>query len=124
MPLAQLPEPFDHPDWIFELKLARTRAVLALVYDGFRALAYFSDGEVRLVSREGKRLQIFPGSFCESMAAFLKILEPACFDGEVVFLDDSGKPQFYDLMRRRTPQYFGAFDIVLLDGKDLRGGFR
>jgi len=28
MPLAQLREPFDHPDWLFAVK-----------YDGFRALA-------------------------------------------------------------------------------------
>jgi len=29
MPLARLAEPFDHPEWLFELK-----------YDGFRALAH------------------------------------------------------------------------------------
>jgi len=31
---------FDHPDWLFELK-----------HDGFRAVAYISDGECKLVSR-------------------------------------------------------------------------
>jgi bifunctional non-homologous end joining protein LigD len=42
MPLARLPEPFDHTDWIYELK-----------YDGFRALAYIEDGRARLMSRNG-----------------------------------------------------------------------
>jgi hypothetical protein len=40
MPLVRLPEPFDSPDWIFEIK-----------YDGFRALAYLEHGACRLVSR-------------------------------------------------------------------------
>ncbi|HWR34250.1 MAG TPA: hypothetical protein VN622_00080, partial [Clostridia bacterium] len=35
--LPDLPEPFDHPAWIYELK-----------YDGFRALAYIEDGRARL----------------------------------------------------------------------------
>jgi bifunctional non-homologous end joining protein LigD len=29
-------------------------------------------------------------------------------------------PRFYDLMRRRSPHYFYAFDLVWLDGRDLR----
>jgi ATP-dependent DNA ligase len=29
MPLVSMPEPFDHPEWLFELK-----------HDGFRALAH------------------------------------------------------------------------------------
>ena len=44
MPLASLYGPFDHPDWIFELK-----------YDGFRALAYIDSGQCRL-SRDGEPL--------------------------------------------------------------------
>ena len=40
MRLVRRPRPFDHPDWIFELKL-----------DGFRALAHFENGKGELVSR-------------------------------------------------------------------------
>jgi len=36
MPLAVLREPFDHPEWIFELK-----------YDGFRSLAFVKHGTCR-----------------------------------------------------------------------------
>lgn len=42
MPLVRIPEPFDHPDWLFELK-----------HDGFRALAYVEGHQCRLVSRNG-----------------------------------------------------------------------
>jgi hypothetical protein len=41
MPLAQLPEAFNHDDWIFEIK-----------YDGWRALASAENGRARLVSRK------------------------------------------------------------------------
>jgi ATP-dependent DNA ligase len=41
-------------------------------------------------------------------------------DGEVVKLDENGRPQFYDLMRRRGPFAFVAFDVLVLNGKDVR----
>jgi ATP-dependent DNA ligase len=42
MPLSRRPLPFDHPEWIFELK-----------YDGFRALAVIQNGLTQLISRNG-----------------------------------------------------------------------
>jgi bifunctional non-homologous end joining protein LigD len=42
MRLLRLPEPFDHPDFVFEPKL-----------DGFRAVAHIEDGRCTLVSRNG-----------------------------------------------------------------------
>ena len=42
-------------------------------------------------------------------------------DGEIVYLGKDGCPRFYDLMRRRAPQYFYAFDLLWKDGQDLRG---
>ena len=41
-------------------------------------------------------------------------------DGEIVCLDADGRPQFYDLLRRRGEQVFYAFDLLWLDGEDLR----
>ena len=41
-------------------------------------------------------------------------------DGEIVCLDAAGKPQFYDLMLRRGEPVFYAFDVLWLDGEDLR----
>jgi bifunctional non-homologous end joining protein LigD len=108
MPLARLPQPFDHDGWLFELK-----------YDGFRALAHLEAGTVHLVSRKQNRFKSFPG-LCSTMAACLQA-ESAVLDGEIVYLGSDGRPVFYDLMRRRTPQHFCAFDILWLDGNDLRG---
>jgi ATP-dependent DNA ligase len=42
MPLGRIPEPFDHDEWIYELKL-----------DGFRALAFIEGHHCRLASRGG-----------------------------------------------------------------------
>jgi len=44
----------------------------------------------------------------------------AILDGEIVKLDADGRPQFYDLMRRRGPFALVAFDVLVLNGKDVR----
>jgi bifunctional non-homologous end joining protein LigD len=44
----------------------------------------------------------------------------AVLDGEIVYLDRDGRPEFTSLMRRRSPPHFYAFDILWLDGRDLR----
>jgi bifunctional non-homologous end joining protein LigD len=108
MPLARLRAPFDHPDWIFEPKL-----------DGFRAVAYVEHGTARLVSRNGNTFKSFP-TLTTAIGAALP-LRDAIVDGEIVYLGLDGAPLFYDLMRRRTPQHFYAFDLLYLDGRDLRG---
>ena len=42
-------------------------------------------------------------------------------DGEIVCLGADGKSQFYNLLFRREWPYFMAFDLLWLDGADLRG---
>ena len=44
----------------------------------------------------------------------------AILDGEIVVLGGDGKPQFYDLLRRKGEPYFAAFDLLWLDGTDFR----
>jgi bifunctional non-homologous end joining protein LigD len=107
MPLARLAVPFDDPEWVCELK-----------YDGFRALAAVEAGACSLISRKGNVYRSF-GTLCEQIAA--AIGHDAVLDGEIVNLDGAGRPQFYNLMRRRSPQQFVAFDLLWLDGQDLRG---
>ena len=53
------------------------------------------------------------------VSPFLRV-QNAIIDWEIVYLGASGKPQFYSLLRRRSPQHFVAFDSLWLDGKDLR----
>lgn len=103
--LIQLPAAFDHNDFIFELKM-----------DGFRALAYVDGGRARLISRKGNEYR----RFNDLVAAISKLGHEAVLDGEIVCLDDRGRPQFYDLLRRRGEPIFYAFDLLWLDGEDLR----
>jgi bifunctional non-homologous end joining protein LigD len=55
----------------------------------------------------------------DQVAAELKV-EAAILDGEVIAADETGRPQFYDLLRHtRRPSYV-AFDVLWLNGTDLR----
>ena len=120
--LASVTEkPFDNPDWVFEIK-----------WDGYRAVAFLEDGSVRLASRNHND---FTPRYPE-----LKVLadavqaKNAILDGEVVVLDETGRPSF-SLMQQRTgirahgrqaapnrelPILYYAFDLLYLDGYDLR----
>ncbi len=112
---------FDDPDWLFEIK-----------WDGYRAIAFIEDGGVRLVSRNQNDLT---AQFAElkSLPQFVKAGR-AILDGEIVALDDEGRPSF-SLMQQRTgfqpgkrrlprregvPVVYCAFDLLYLDGLDLR----
>jgi hypothetical protein len=107
VPLARLHAAFDHTDWVFEPKL-----------DGFRGLAYIAGGKGRLVSRHGNTFKSFP-ELTRSIPLALNVNE-AILDGEIVHVGPDGRPLFYDLMRRRSPQHFYAFDLLWLNGCDLR----
>jgi ATP-dependent DNA ligase len=58
-------------------------------------------------------------ALCATLATCIEA-ESAVLDGEIVYLGSDGRSEFYNLMRRRTPQHFYTFDILWLDGKDLR----
>jgi bifunctional non-homologous end joining protein LigD len=108
-PLVRIREPFDDPAYIYELKM-----------DGFRALAHVVGGETRLISRRGNAYKTF-SVLCSAISAELH--REAILDGEIVCLDAEGRPQFYELLRRRglnSPAVFYAFDLLGLDGQDLR----
>jgi bifunctional non-homologous end joining protein LigD len=100
-------EPFDDPNWLFDFK-----------YDGFRGLFYIDRGGPRFVSRNGNLLRRFD-ALCELVAAELDA-DDAILDGEVIAADETGRPQFYDLIRRTRPPAYVAFDILWLNGTDLR----
>jgi len=99
-------EPFSHPDWLFEIK-----------WDGFRAFARIDHGRCKLVSRKGNEFK----SFRSLTTSFTGLqAESAILDGEIVCVDESGKPQFYDLLLRRGEPRFVAFDLLWCEGQDLR----
>jgi bifunctional non-homologous end joining protein LigD len=122
--LAQIGKgaPPSSDDWIFEIK-----------WDGVRAITYIEDGRLRMVSRNGHSM--------ERQYPELSILphhvnaKTAILDGEIAALDSRGLPSFELLQRRITvadasaiatlarkdPCVFFAFDLLYLDGQDLRG---
>ena len=114
-------EAFDSPDWLFEIK-----------WDGYRAVAFIENGNVRLVSRNQNDLT---GRYPElkDLARLIKA-KNAILDGEVVAVDEEGKPSF-TLMQQRTgfrphgkraaanaevPVLYYAFDLLYADGEDWR----
>src|SRR5690242_4541189 len=60
------------------------------------------------------------GDLVACIAKELKV-KNAVLDGEIVALDGRGRPAFYDLMKRGCNPVFYAFDIIWLNGRDLRG---
>jgi len=95
----------------------RRRRFHLRVEDGWRALAYSDASETRLVSRKGNTYIIIRGP----------VRGDPCggatrdrLDGEIVRRDALGRPQFYELLRRRGEPVFYAFDVLWIDGKDLR----
>jgi len=107
MPLLKRAAPFDDPDWLFELKM-----------DGFRALAIVERGRAQLLSRNGHPFASF-SALAKSISDSLPNVR-AVIDGEICSLDRRGRPQFKNLMFRRNPPCFFAFDMLTCDGKDLR----
>ena len=109
-PIVLVPraDPFDDPEWIFEPK-----------YDGFRGLAYSSGTSCEIRSRRDIPLRRFEDLWSR-LSEVLRGRE-AILDGEIVALDRKGKPVFDNLIRRQGFIAFAAFDLLWLDGRDLRG---
>jgi len=105
--LGRAPAPFSHPDWLFEIK-----------WDGFRSLVRIEQGKCRLISRKGNEFKSFR-ALSESVLAELKV-RSAVLDGEIVCLNDDGKPEFRDLLFRRGEPRLVAFDLLFYNGQDLR----
>jgi bifunctional non-homologous end joining protein LigD len=98
---------FDDPEWMFEPK-----------YDGVRGLVYNSPAGFEIRSRRDFVFARF-GDLCERLAGILGSRE-AILDGEVVALNRQGKPVLRDLLRGAGYVAFAAFDLLWLDGTDLR----
>ena len=105
--LTALPEPMTHPNWVYELK-----------YDGFRGLLYSDRDNTWLVSRKGYRFKRFQ-PLCDELREALKG-KRAILDGEIVCIDENGRSIFADLMWRRSEPRYAAFDLLWLNGRDLR----
>jgi bifunctional non-homologous end joining protein LigD len=104
-------EPFDHPDWIFEVK-----------WDGYRAVAEIRDREVTLYSRN---LISFNKKFPPIVESLRKLRLDAVLDGEMVVVDDQGRPDFQLLQHYQGSGnghlLYYVFDLLYFRGHDLTG---
>jgi bifunctional non-homologous end joining protein LigD len=104
-------DPFDDADWQYEVK-----------WDGYRAIASITKGEVDLISRNSK-------TFNDKFYSIHNILKPwkinAVLDGEILVLNDKGISDFGALQNWRSDAdgqlIFYVFDILWYDGKNLMG---
>jgi len=98
------------PEWLIELKL-----------DGYRALAIKSGGKVQLRSRNGNDFNArYPGT----VKALASMPDETVIDGEVVALDEEGRPSFNTLQNYASagaPLHFFIFDLLILRGRDVMG---
>ena len=93
--------------WLFDVKC-----------DGFWGLCYIEPGRSRFISRNGNWMRRFD-ALAEQVAAALGV-DNTVLDGELVASDKTGRPQFYEFLRgTRLPSYV-AFDVIWLNGTDLR----
>ncbi|MBN9220872.1 MAG: DNA ligase D [Mesorhizobium sp.] len=101
-------------DWLHEVK-----------FDGYRMQAQIAGADVQLLTRTGLDWTEKFGAEIVAELAGLKCCD-AIVDGEIVVLADSGVSSFallqQDLSARRTNLFvYYVFDLMRLDGRDLRG---
>jgi bifunctional non-homologous end joining protein LigD len=108
-PIVLVPrvDPFDDPEWVFEPK-----------YDGFRGVVYATAHGCEIRSRRDIPLERFRDLW-DRIGEVLRRRQ-VILDGEIVSLNRQGKPVFEDLRRGEGYVAFAAFDLLWLDGTDLR----
>ncbi|MEO8822829.1 MAG: ATP-dependent DNA ligase, partial [Ginsengibacter sp.] len=103
-------EPFDDKNWLFEIK-----------WDGYRAISEIRKDKILLYSRNGLNFQ---PAYPFVVNRLNTIQEEAVLDGEIVVLNDEGKPDFQFLQHysenQNRPIQYCIFDLLELNGKDTQ----
>jgi ATP-dependent DNA ligase len=95
-------------NWMYELKI-----------DGYRGIAFKAAGEVHLRSRNNKD---FSAAYPEIIRALSTLPGETVIDGEIVALDDAGRPSFNALQNlgsNNVPVLYYIFDVMVLEGLDF-----
>jgi bifunctional non-homologous end joining protein LigD len=98
----------DGPNWIYEIKL-----------DGYRAVAVRFGDSIDLFSRRRKS---FNSQYPYIVEALCDLPHDTVVDGEIVALDDEGKPNFNLLSQFRSAAsriHYFIFDLLICQGRDL-----
>jgi len=107
MDCAPVSKLLDGPGWVYEIKL-----------DGYRAVAVKS-GRVNLFSRRHKP---FNSQYPYLVEALAELPDGTVVDGEIVALDESGRPNFNLLQSYRKEAihiHYFIFDLLVCNDRDL-----
>ena len=101
--------PDDGSQWEYQLKL-----------DGYRAVAFKTGGTLHLRSRNNNDFTVRYPAIARGLA---KLPDETVIDGEVVALDEDGRPSFNALQNYSAgaPVLYYVFDVMVLGGRDVRG---
>lgn len=102
-------ESFSDENWLYEIK-----------WDGYRAIAELNNEQVKLYSRNGNS---FEAAYPVIFEALQKLRFNAVLDGEIVVINEEGKPDFQKLQHyaenTNFPIVYYVFDLLRLNNKDL-----
>jgi bifunctional non-homologous end joining protein LigD len=101
--------PDDLTRWSYQLK-----------FDGYRAIAFKTGDTVHLRSRNDND---FTHRYPAVVRGMSKMPNDTVIDGEIVALDDDGRPSFSALQNVTpgTPLVYYVFDVMVLNGRDVTG---
>jgi bifunctional non-homologous end joining protein LigD len=100
--------PDEPARWAYQLKL-----------DGYRAVAFKTGGKLHLRSRNNNDFTVRYPAILDGLA---KLPNETVVDGELVALDEHGRPSFNALQNYASSsviQYY-VFDVMILQGRDVR----
>ena len=101
-----LPPPSQDDEWAYEIK-----------WDGYRTLAFVDDGA--RAAAEQQQHSTSPRKYPELGGFAAAVNAPsAILDGELVVLDDDGRPSFELMQRHESQAAFYVFDVLQIDGAD------
>ena len=115
---------FNNKDWVFEVK-----------WDGVRAILFKQKKEIRIQSRNGNDITKKYPEIVNSARISLRNSDSAVIDGEIVVLNEQGRPDFNTHQHRiniqdpneimalsvKYPSTYYVFDILYKEGKNLEG---
>src|SRR5262249_42868431 len=96
-----------------------TRWEYQLKFDGYRAIAFKTAGRLHLRSRNNND---FSRRYFPVLKGLTNLPNETVIDGELVALDDEGRPSFNALQNQAgsTPVLFYVFDVMVLSGRDVK----
>ena len=100
--------PDDRSKWEYQLKL-----------DGYRAIAFKTGNTLHLRSRNDND---FSRRYPAVLRGLAKLPDETVIDGEIVALDEEGRPSFNALQNSigsETSVVFYVFDLIVLSGRDM-----